>query len=48
MRNPRDRRLAWKHGLGAAVQEEALKLVELRNWLELQVLPYAQRRATPP
>jgi len=48
MRNPRDRRLAWKHGLGAAVQEEALKLAELRNWLELQVLPYAQRRATRP
>ena len=48
MRNPRDRRLAWKHGLGAAVQEEALKLVELRNWLELQVLPYAQRRAMRP
>ena len=48
MRNPRDRRLAWKHGLGAAVQEEALRLAELRNWLELQVLPYAQRRATRP
>jgi GMP synthase (glutamine-hydrolysing) len=48
MRNPRDRRLAWKHGLGAAVQEEALKLAELRNWLEQQVLPYAQRRATRP
>jgi GMP synthase (glutamine-hydrolysing) len=44
MRNPRDRRLAWKHGLGPAVQEESVKLAELRNWLEQQVLPYARRR----
>jgi GMP synthase (glutamine-hydrolysing) len=44
MRNPRDRRLAWKHGLGSAVQDEGLKLAELRNWLENQVLPYARRR----
>jgi GMP synthase (glutamine-hydrolysing) len=44
-RHPHDRRLAWKHGLGPAVQQESLKLAELRNWLEQQVLPYAQRRA---
>ena len=44
MRNPHDRRLAWKHGLGPAVQEQTLKLAELRNWLERQVLPFAQRR----
>ncbi len=44
MRNPHDRRLAWKHGLGPAVQEEPVKLAELRNWLEQQVLPYARRR----
>ena len=48
MRNPHDRRLAWKHGLGPAVQEEALKLAELRNWLEHQVLPSARRRVTRP
>lgn len=46
MRNPHDRRLAWKHGLGAAVQEESVKLAELRNWLEQQVLPYARRRGS--
>ncbi|HEY2275502.1 MAG TPA: type 1 glutamine amidotransferase [Steroidobacteraceae bacterium] len=46
MRDPHDRRLAWKHGLGPAVREEALKLAELRNWLEHQVLPYARRRST--
>lgn len=45
MGNPRDRRLAWKHGLGPAVQDESVKLAELRNWLEQQVLPYAERRA---
>jgi GMP synthase (glutamine-hydrolysing) len=44
MQNPHDRRLAWKHGLGPAM-EEPVKLVELRNWLEQQVLPYALRRA---
>jgi GMP synthase (glutamine-hydrolysing) len=44
-RNPRDWRLAWKHGLGPAVLEQQLRLVELRNWLEVQVLPYARQRA---
>jgi GMP synthase (glutamine-hydrolysing) len=44
MRDPRDRRLTWKHGLGEALQEEACKLAELRNWLDLQVLPYARQR----
>jgi GMP synthase (glutamine-hydrolysing) len=44
MRDPRDRRLTWKHGLGPAMQQESYKLAELRNWLQLQVQPYAQRR----
>lgn len=44
MRDPRDRRLTWKHGLGQALQEQSCKLAELRNWLERQVLPYARRR----
>ena len=44
MHQPDNRRLAWKHGLGAAVQHESLKLLELRNWLEIQVLPHAGRR----
>ena len=38
----RDRRLTWKHGLGAAMQDEAIKLAELRNWLQQQVLPHAR------
>ena len=44
MQDPCDRRLAWKHGLGAAMQDEASKLAELRNWLQLQVFPHARRR----
>lgn len=44
MHDPRDRRLTWKHGLGRAMQEESCRLAELRNWLELKVLPYARAR----
>jgi len=44
MRDPRDRRLTWKHGLGEGLQEDSCRLAELRNWLELQVLPYARQR----
>jgi GMP synthase (glutamine-hydrolysing) len=44
MRDPRDRRLTWKHGLGPALQHDSSRLAELRNWLELQVLPYSRQR----
>jgi GMP synthase (glutamine-hydrolysing) len=44
MQDPRDRRLTWKHGLGPALQEEQLQRAELRNWLELSVLPNAHQR----
>jgi GMP synthase (glutamine-hydrolysing) len=42
--NPRDRRLTWKYGLGPAMQDELMKLAELRNWLALRVIPSFQRR----
>ncbi len=42
--NPRDRRLTWKYGLGPAMQDELMKLAELRNWLALRVIPCFQRR----
>jgi len=45
MGDPHDRRLTWKHGLGPALQDESLRLAELRNWLEHQVLPYSRQRA---
>jgi GMP synthase (glutamine-hydrolysing) len=44
MHDPHNRRLAWKHGLGPAMQDPGLKLAELRNWLELQVLPHYRAR----
>jgi GMP synthase (glutamine-hydrolysing) len=44
MRDPRDRRLTWKHGLGTALQEDSSRLAELRNWLEQRVLPFARAR----
>jgi GMP synthase (glutamine-hydrolysing) len=42
--NPGDHRLTWKHGLGPAIQQPATRHAELRNWLELQVLPYSRQR----
>jgi len=41
--NPADTALLWKHGLGPAMQTEALRLQEIRNWLGAKVLPAAQR-----
>jgi GMP synthase (glutamine-hydrolysing) len=39
--NPSDTTLLWKYGLGPAMRTEALRLLEIRNWLETQVLPRA-------
>jgi GMP synthase (glutamine-hydrolysing) len=36
---PADPTLLWKHGLGPAMSNEALRLLEIRNWLNLKVLP---------
>ncbi len=44
-RAPRDARLCWKHGLGPGMQDARAKLAELRNWLDLLVLPGRQRRS---
>ncbi len=41
--NPSDRVLLWKHGLGPAMHEETLRLLEIKNWLEAQVFPRATR-----
>jgi GMP synthase (glutamine-hydrolysing) len=35
--DPGDERLAWRFGVGASITDPALKLAELRNWLEKQV-----------
>jgi GMP synthase (glutamine-hydrolysing) len=36
-RNPTDAPLLWKHGLGPAMRSEALRLLEIRNWLQTEV-----------
>jgi GMP synthase (glutamine-hydrolysing) len=36
--SPDDARLAWRFGVGPAVTDPHLRLAELRNWLEKQVL----------
>jgi GMP synthase (glutamine-hydrolysing) len=43
--NPSDAPLVWKHGLGPAMRTEALRLLEIRNWLHAQVLPRTTRHA---
>jgi GMP synthase (glutamine-hydrolysing) len=43
-RNPHDPLLNWKYGLGPGVTDEAMRLLELRNWLKHQVMPRVQRR----
>jgi GMP synthase (glutamine-hydrolysing) len=42
--DPSDATLLWKHALGPSVQTEALRLLEIRNWLNVQVLPRSRRR----
>jgi GMP synthase (glutamine-hydrolysing) len=41
---PANAALAWKHGLGPAMTDERVRLLELRNWLEQQVLARSRRR----
>ena len=39
--NPAEMPLLWKHGLGPAMRAEALRLLEIRNWLDAEVRPRA-------
>ena len=41
--NPSAATLLWKYGLGPAMRIEALRLLEIRNWLESQVRPLTAR-----
>ncbi|MFO1400961.1 MAG: type 1 glutamine amidotransferase [Steroidobacteraceae bacterium] len=41
---PADPRLLWRHGLGPAMRDPALKLAEIANWLGREVLPARARR----
>ena len=40
--NPSDATLLWKHGLGPAMRDQALRLLEIRNWLNVNVLSRAR------
>lgn len=42
--DPADATLLWKHALGPSVQNQALRLLEIRNWLNAQVLPRSRHR----
>jgi len=42
--DPSDATLLWKHALGPSVQTDALRLLEIRNWLNAQVLPRSRQR----
>jgi GMP synthase (glutamine-hydrolysing) len=39
--HPSDATLLWKHGLGPAMRDPSLRLREIRNWLNVNVLPRA-------
>lgn len=43
-RNPLDKRLAWRHGISKNVLEKRLRVGEIANWLEFQVLPTRAKR----
>jgi GMP synthase (glutamine-hydrolysing) len=36
--NPADASMLWKHGLGPAMRSETLRMLEIRNWLQTEVL----------
>ena len=40
--SPSDTPLQWKYGLGPAMRDEALRLLEIRNWLDAAVRPHAK------
>jgi GMP synthase (glutamine-hydrolysing) len=43
-RDPADKRLAWKHGISKNVLDQAMRVSEVTNWIEFQVLPTRVKR----
>ena len=41
--NPLDAALLWKHALGPAMRSDALRLLEIRNWLQTEVMSGRKR-----
>jgi GMP synthase (glutamine-hydrolysing) len=42
--NPQDKRLAWRHGISKNILEKRLRVGEIANWMEFQVLPTRVKR----
>ncbi len=43
-KNPGDKRLAWRHGISKNILERKLRVGEVANWVEFQVLPTRAKR----
>ena len=43
-KDPQCKRLAWRHGISRNVLEKALRVSEVANWIEFQVLPTRVKR----
>jgi GMP synthase (glutamine-hydrolysing) len=43
-KNPHDKRLAWRHGISKNILERKLRVSEVANWIEFQVLPMRVKR----
>jgi GMP synthase (glutamine-hydrolysing) len=44
-RDPGCKRLSWRHGISKNVLEKKLRVSEVANWLEFQVMPTRVKRA---
>jgi GMP synthase (glutamine-hydrolysing) len=42
--DPHNKALAWRHGLGVAVLEKSMRVKEVENWINHQVLPTRTHR----
>jgi GMP synthase (glutamine-hydrolysing) len=43
-RDPTDKRLSWRYGIGQNVLDKRLRVGEVANWIELQILPTRTKR----
>lgn len=43
-RDPDDKRLAWRHGISKNILDPRLRISEVANWIEYQVLPTRAKR----
>ena len=43
--DPRNRSLAWKHGVDETVLDKPTRVKELANWISYQVLPTRSARS---